>query len=69
MTVTDLEQAQAELDPKEDLTPYEGQWVALREGRVIASDLDAVALRDNPAVSEDDALILVPSGGAAIFIL
>ena len=28
----------------EDLTPYAGSWVAIRNGKVIASALDAVAL-------------------------
>lgn len=61
-------QAQAELEPKEDLTPYMGKWVALRSGRVVASDLSAKGLRDNPEVRPTDALIPVPRSRAGYFI-
>jgi hypothetical protein len=61
-------QAQAELEPKEDLTPYMGKWVALRNGKVIASDLSAKGLRDNPEVRPTDALIPVPRSRAGYFI-
>lgn len=37
---------QASLAPKEDLRPYAGKWVALRDGYVIASAEDSVSLRD-----------------------
>ncbi len=69
MTVEELERKQRELAPKDDLSPYVGQWVALRDGRVIASDLDAVALRDNPAVQDGDVLMPVPTDRDAILIL
>jgi Family of unknown function (DUF5678) len=69
VTVEELEREQAKLDPKDDLSPYEGQWVALRDGRVVASDLDPVVLRDKPEVTEDDVLMLVPTGGPGIFLL
>jgi len=61
-------QAQAELEPKEDLTPYMGKWVALRNGKVIASDLSAKGLRGNPEVRPTDALIPVPRSRAGYFI-
>lgn len=61
-------QAQAELEPKEDLTPFMGKWVALRSGRVVASDLSAKGLRDNPEVRPTDALIPVPRSRAGYFI-
>jgi hypothetical protein len=61
-------QAQAELEPKEDLTPYMGKWVALRSGRVVASDLSAKGLRDNPEVRPTDSLIPVPRSRAGYFI-
>jgi hypothetical protein len=61
-------EAQAELEPKEDLAPYMGKWVALRSGRVVASDLSAKGLRDNPQVRPTDALIPVPRSRAGYFI-
>jgi hypothetical protein len=69
MTVEEIERKQDELAPKDDLSPYVGQWVALRNGHVIASDLDAVALRDNPDVHEDDILMPVPTDRDSILIL
>lgn len=69
MAVDELNKAQQSVLPKEDLRPYEGLWVALRDGRVIASDVDAVALRANPEVTEDDALLPVPVGGIDMLIL
>lgn len=69
MTVEELEREQQRLLPKEDLAPYAGQWVALRDGRVIAHDLDPVALRDKQEVLETDMLMPVPTGGRGIFIL
>jgi hypothetical protein len=69
MTVDKLEREQGKLLPAEDLSPYRGQWIALREGRVIASDLDPIALRDNAAVDETDALLPVPAQEDSIFIL
>ena len=60
--------AQAKLDAKEDLAPYMGKWVALRSGKVIASDLSAKALRDHEEVSPTDAIIPVPRSRAGYFI-
>jgi hypothetical protein len=54
---------------REDLTPYAGSWVAIRDGRVIASALDSVELRDNPDVREDDLLMPVPDGATGVFVL
>jgi len=53
----------------EDLTKYAGSWVAIRDGRVVASALDSVGLRNKPEVSEDDFLMPVPDAGSAVFIL
>jgi hypothetical protein len=53
---------------REDLTKYAGTWVAIRDGKVIASALDSVELRNNPAVTEDDFLMPVPDAGAAAFL-
>ena len=40
--------------PPGDLQHYEGQWVAVREGVVVASAPDEEALRADPAVQEGD---------------
>jgi hypothetical protein len=69
MTVDELGREQDKLLPTEDLAPYRGQWIALRGGRVVASDLDPIALRDNPDVRETDALMPVPAQEDTIFIL
>jgi len=69
MAVQEIQREQQAMMPKEDLVPYAGQWVALRDGRVVASDLDGVALRGNPAVSEADTLILVPAQDSDLLIL
>jgi hypothetical protein len=52
----------------EDLTKYAGSWVAIRAGKVIASALDSVELRNNPDVTEDDFLLPVPDAGASAFL-
>lgn len=65
----ELQRAQAELLPGEDLKPFEGQWVALRGGRVVAHDLDPVALRERPGVAERDMLLPVPAATAGVYIL
>lgn len=69
MTVVDIEREQQDAMPREDLSPYAGQWVALRDGLVVASDIDAVSLRANPGVRESDTLIPVPLGGPGVFML
>ena len=69
MTVDELERQQQEVRPKEDLSPFAGKWVALRDGLVIASDLTVVALRDHPEVRADDVLGAVPPGGSGVYIL
>lgn len=53
----------------EDLTPYAGSWVAIRDGKVLASALDSVELRDRPDHREDDLLMPVPDGAAGVFVL
>jgi hypothetical protein len=60
--------AQAKLDPKEDLAPYMGKWVALRNGKVVASDLSAKGLRSQPEVRATDAIIPVPRSRAGYFV-
>jgi hypothetical protein len=59
---------QHDLDPREDLSQHAGQWVALRDGLVVASALDPVTLRDDPDVQATDVLMAVPSAGSGIFV-
>ncbi len=71
MAVQDQEsfrKAQAKLDAKEDLAPYMGKWVALRSGKVIASDFNAKGLRSNSEVRPTDAIVPVPRSRAGFFI-
>lgn len=60
---------QEDLVVREDLTPYAGSWVALRDGKVVASALDAVGLRDKPEVRDDDVLMPVPDRTDGVYIL
>jgi len=45
----------------DDLAPYRGSWVAIRDGHIIADAIDPIELRGNPAVRDDDWFLLVPS--------
>jgi hypothetical protein len=40
--------------PEGDLQHYDGQWVAVRDGRVVAAAVDEETLRADPAVQEGD---------------
>ena len=60
---------QAHLAPLEDTRPYAGKWIAIRDGRIIASANDSVSLRDNPDVRSDDQLVPVPSSDTGIYVL
>jgi Family of unknown function (DUF5678) len=49
----------------DDLEHYTGEWVAMRDGRVIAHDPDLEQLRLNPEVRETDDVFPIgdpPSG-------
>ena len=49
----------------DDLEHFTGEWVAMREGRVVAHDPDSEQLRLNPEVLETDDIFPVgepPSG-------
>jgi hypothetical protein len=51
--------------PEDDLEHYDGQWVAVRDGKVVAHDADPEALRADPAVLPSDDVFPVgdpPSG-------
>ncbi|MGH2902255.1 MAG: DUF5678 domain-containing protein [Solirubrobacteraceae bacterium] len=60
---------QTSLAPREDLRPYAGKWVALRDGYVVASAEDSVTLRDDPSVRETDQLLPVPSADSGMYVL
>jgi hypothetical protein len=49
----------------DDLAEYDGKWVAMRDGRVVAHAEDEESLREHPDVVETDLLFPVgepPSG-------
>jgi hypothetical protein len=60
---------QSDLVIREDLTPYAGSWVAIRHGKVVASALDSVELRDTTEVHDDDVLMPVPDRTEGVYIL
>lgn len=64
----DLRRGQAELEPKEDLTPYVGKWVALRAGKVVASDLSAEKLRSHREVKDSDVIVPVSRSHGGYFV-
>jgi len=71
MAVQDQEsfrEAQAKLDAKEDLAPYMGRWVAVRDGKVIASDLSLSALQSQEQVESSDVFIPIPRTRAGFLI-
>jgi hypothetical protein len=54
----------------ENLTQYAGSWVAIREGKVVASALDPIELRDRSDHRDDDLLMPVPDdAGTSVFVL
>ncbi len=67
-TQEDFERAQTELNPREDLAPYRGRWVALRDGYVVASDLSLTSLRAQPGLRETDVFMPVSRHPSGIFI-
>jgi hypothetical protein len=53
----------------DDLTPYKGEWVALRDGHVVAHGDSPEILRKSDSVKESDALLLVPDhSSSAVFL-
>jgi hypothetical protein len=65
----DVARSQQELTPTEDLAPYAGKWVALRDGKVIASAADLQTLRHRRDVDSDDVAVPVAPSGAGAFVL
>jgi hypothetical protein len=65
MSELDNEEDDERALPADDLEHYDGQWVAVRDGRVIAHGPDLAALQSNPAVLPTDDVFPVgdpPSG-------
>ncbi len=53
----------------EDLSPYRGQWVVLREGHVIASGSTPEEARASADVNDSDLILLVPdSSSNSVFL-
>lgn len=53
----------------EDLTKYRGSWVAIREGKVVASALGPSELKSRKEVLEGDEFLLVPDQTASTLFL
>ncbi len=71
VTVMPVEQLQADqqaLEPKDDLAPYAGKWVALRDGRVVSSDIDPTRLREQDGVEETDVIVPVSHAEGVYFV-
>lgn len=68
MSIRDVERRQRELALKESLDGYAGRWVALRNGRVVASSPDPRDLWANEAVQEGDAIIRVAAKSGGYFL-
>lgn len=58
-----VEEAQKDSMPKEDLTPYIGEWVALRHGYVVCNGLSPSELIAHPDYQQGDTLLPVPQPG------
>jgi hypothetical protein len=69
MTIDELERAQGRLMPQEDLSGYAGRWVALREGKVVATDVEAVTLRQHDEVEDTDVITFVPVAREGVYLL
>lgn len=69
MSVQEAQRHQEELVPAEDLAPYIGQWVALRDGRVVANDPDPARLIDSPDVHRGDVILLVSDDPEGAYLL
>jgi len=69
VTVEEIQKQQEALMPKGDLTPYAGKWVAIRDGEVVASDIDSQRLREHDDVRPDDVLAPVAHADQGYLIL
>jgi hypothetical protein len=68
MTPQEILRQQQETSPKEDLSAYDGQWVVLRNGYVVANGDDPVQLRQRQDVRPDDAIIPVAIAASHILV-
>lgn len=64
----ELEQRQQQLSAHEDLSAYAGQWVVLRDGRVIAHNADPAELRRHEGLRDGDVIALVDDPHGAYFL-
>jgi hypothetical protein len=64
-----LNTIQTEQISADDLTPYRGKWVVIRDGKVLESGLDPVELRSRQGVKSTDRIILVPSRDSKVLFL
>jgi hypothetical protein len=69
MAVDEANRQQEALTPQEDLSAYNGQWVALRDGHVVATNLDPGRLLDDPAVEPTDVIVLVADDPEGVYVL
>ena len=60
MVAQELLHQQRALAPKDDLAPYAGKWVVLRNGRVVASEQDMRTLISNGLFGDRDSVLRVP---------
>jgi hypothetical protein len=64
----EVRQGQAELKVEDDLSPYRGKWVALRDGHVVAGDLNPILLRARPEVRDSDVFVPIPESQGGYFV-
>lgn len=58
-----IQQAQAEGFPTEDTTPYIGSWVAVRNGKIVASDASLKLLGKHPKIGSEDTFMFIDQPG------
>lgn len=58
---------QQDAEVREDLSPYVGRWVALRDGHVVAAGDELAELRAKPEVHDDDVIVRVPRASGGYF--
>jgi hypothetical protein len=52
-----------------DLSRYDGQWVAIRDGSVIANAADEAALRADPRVHQSDDVYPIGDPPAGFYLI
>lgn len=67
-TTQEIQQHQNAARPKEDIAKFEGRWVALRNGHVVASGRSLNELRGTRGVRPEDTLRLVPRRDAVLIL-